>query len=269
MKTRLIAAAVLVPVLFLVVLVLPKIIAAVIMGLIMAIGAYELLYRTGLVRNLRMVLYSMVMAFAVSLWSHYDSVRAYLLLCLLVFWVVLFAEMMVDHVKVRFETVCLCFSAGFVLPYMLSALVRILNMSIGRYLILIPFVVAFLADAGAYFAGLRFGKHKLAPVVSPNKTIEGVLGGIVGAVAGMLIYTLILYFLNFKVNFGLALLYGVVGCAADVFGDLSFSIIKRQTGIKDYGQLIPGHGGVYDRFDSLVTVAPLMEALLLIVPLAV
>ena len=123
-------------------------------------------------------------------------------------------------------------------------------------------------DAGAYFAGLRFGKHKLAPVVSPNKTIEGVFGGLAGAPIGMLIYTIILDLpLKLDVNYGIALLYGIVGSAVGTFGDLCFSIIKRQTGIKDYANLIPGHGGVLDRFDSLTMVAPLMEALLLILPL--
>ena len=125
-----------------------------------------------------------------------------------------------------------------------------------------------MSDAGAYFTGLRFGKHKLAPVVSPNKTIEGVLGGLAGAMIGMLVYTLILDLpLRLDVNYSVALLYGLVGAGAGTLGDLCFSIIKRQTGIKDYGNLIPGHGGVLDRFDSLTMVAPLMEALLLILPL--
>jgi len=87
----------------------------------------------------------------------------------------------------------------------------------------------------------------------------------------MLIYALILDlgFSQFRVNYGLAILYGLVGSAAGVFGDLCFSIIKRQTGIKDYGNLIPGHGGILDRFDSMMTVAPLVEALLIIAPFAV
>ena len=131
--------------------------------------------------------------------------------------------------------------------------------------------MAFLSDAGAYFVGLRFGKHKLAPVVSPNKTIEGALGGLAGAILGMLIYAVVLDFLpgGLHVNYALALLYGFLGAAVGIFGDLCFSVIKRQTGIKDYGNLIPGHGGVLDRFDSMVMVAPLMEVLLLLLPIAV
>ena len=105
-------------------------------------------------------------------------------------------------------------------------------------------------------------------MVSPNKALGGGFGGLAGATIGMLIYTIILDLpLKLDVNYGIALLYGIVGSAVGTFGDLCFSIIKRQTGIKDYGNLIPGHGGVLDRFDSLTMVAPLMEALLLILPL--
>ena len=100
--------------------------------------------------------------------------------------------------------------------------------------------------------------------------IEGALGGMATAMAGMLIYALILGVgMGFDVDYGLAILYGAAGSAAGVFGDLCFSVIKRQTGIKDYGNLIPGHGGILDRFDSMMMVAPLIEALLVIVPFAV
>ena len=268
MKTRIIAAAVLVPVLFLIVLVAPVSAAAAILGILLAIASYELLYRTGLVKHPRLVVYSSIMAFMISMWSYFDAVRAYFVLLLMVYFMLLFAEMMMDHIKVHFEAVGMCFVSGVIIPYLLTSLIRILTMNVGRYVILIPFIVAFMSDAGAYFVGMKFGKHKLAPVVSPNKTIEGVFGGLAGAMIGMLIYAIILDFpLKFDVNYGIALLYGLIGSGAGTFGDLCFSVIKRQTGIKDYGNLIPGHGGVLDRFDSLTMVAPLMEALLLLLPL--
>ncbi len=268
MKTRIIAAAVLIPVALLIVLVADKIVAALVFGLLLAVGAYELLYRTGLVRHTRLVIYSAVMAFLVSLWSYFGAVHAYAVIGILLFFILLFAEMMADHIKVRFQMLAICVFGGLIVPYLLSALVRILMLKVGKYMILIPFVAGFMNDTGAYFVGMRFGKHKLAPVVSPNKTIEGVVGGLAGSVVGMLIYALILHLLNFNVNFGIAILYGLLGSAAGTFGDLCFSVIKRQTGIKDYGNLIPGHGGVLDRFDSIVTVAPLMEALLALLPVA-
>ena len=270
MKTRIIAGSVLVIVLLVLVMAAPKWLAAVVFGLLLAIEAYELLFRTGLVRHPRLVIYSAVMAFAVTMWSYFDAVHAYAVIGILVFFVLLFAEMMADYIKVRFNMVCMCVMAGLVVPYLLSALIRILTLKVGRYLILIPFIVAYANDAGAYFVGLKFGKHKLAPVISPKKTIEGLGGGLICAVVGMLLYAVILQVaFSFRVNFGYALLYGLLGGGLGVFGDLCFSVIKRQTGIKDYGNLIPGHGGVLDRFDSVVTVAPLMEALLTLLPLVV
>ena len=271
MKTRIIAAVVLIPVLIVLVLFAPKMFSAVIFALLMSIGAYELLYRTHLIQNGRLVLYSAAMAFAVIMWSYAGAVQAYMLLGLMVFTMLLFAEMMRDHVKIRIEMLGLCYIAGVIVPFLLGALIRILGMTVGRYVILVPFMIAFMSDGGAYFVGLKFGRHKLAPVVSPNKTIEGALGGLAAAMVGMLVYALVLDlgFPRMQVNYGFALLYGLGGALAGMFGDLCFSIIKRQTGIKDYGNLIPGHGGVLDRFDSMMMVAPLMEALLLLMPVVI
>lgn len=267
MKTRILAAAFLVPALLLIVLVLPKEVAAVIMGVLQVIASYELLYRTRLVTKPRLVIYCAVMAFAIAIWSYYGAVHAYFVLMMLIYFLLMFSEMMRDHVKMRFETLSMCFVGGLVVPYLMSSVVRILAMNTGRYVILIPFFVACFCDAGAYFIGVRFGKHKLAPVVSPNKTIEGALGGMATGIISMLIYTVILDWpLKFDVSYGAAIVYGVLGCLAGELGDLCFSVIKRQTGIKDYGNLIPGHGGVLDRFDSILAVSPLIEALLLIMP---
>ena len=267
MKTRLISAAVLLPVLFLTIWVLPKIVAAIIVGLFAAIAAYELLYRTGFVRHVRLVAYSAVAAFLVAIWSYFGTPHGWGLLGLLAYLCALFGEMMHNHVKVRFEKVCMCFVAGLLVPYLLCSIVRILGTYMGRYTILIPFLLAFLPDSGAYFAGRFFGKHKLAPVISPKKTVEGAVGAVVVGIIGMVLYTFILdVAFQLEVDYAIALLYGFVGTAADIFGDLIFSAIKRQTGIKDYGNLIPGHGGILDRFDSMMTVGPLVEALLVLLP---
>ena len=267
MKTRILAAAVLVPALFLVMLVLPKELAAVIMGILQAIAAYELLYRTKLVTKPRLVIYSALMAFAIAIWSFYEAVHAYFVLMMLAYFLLMFSEMMRDHVKMRFETLSMCFVGGLVVPYLMSSVVRILSGNTGRYVVLLSFLIACCCDAGAYFVGIRFGKHKLAPVVSPNKTIEGALGGIAAGILAMLLYAFILDVpLRFDVDYGAAMVYGILGCLVGELGDLCFSVIKRQTGIKDYGNLIPGHGGVLDRFDSILAVAPLVEALLLMMP---
>ncbi len=266
MKTRIITAAVAIPVLLLLLLVLDKIVAAVVWAALMAVAAYELLYSTGLIRESRLVVYACVMAFAVTMWSYFEAVHAYFLLLVQVYVVLLFGEMMRAHVKLTFDKICMCIVAGLIVPFLLSSLIRILTLKIGRYVILIPFIVAFGSDAGAYFTGFFFGKHKMAPVLSQHKTIEGALGGIAAAIVCMILYGLIMNLLKFRVNYLYAALYGLFGSLAGIFGDLCFSVIKRQTGIKDYGNLLPGHGGILDRFDSMMMVGPLMEALLLLIP---
>lgn len=271
MKTRVIAAVALLPLLLIIVLVLPKIYTAILFGLMAALAAYELLYGTGLVKHPRLIGYSMVMAFLVSMWCHFGREHAVMVLGVVIFTGIIFAEMMLSHVKIQFEKLAYCVAAGLLIPFLLTSLVRIHSVkSTGNYFIIIPFVLAFLSDTGAYFAGRAFGQHKLAPVISPNKTVEGMVGGILGAMLGMVLYTLILQlFFKFRVNYFYSLIYGFFGSLAGVFGDLCFSCIKRQTGIKDYGKLIPGHGGILDRFDSMMIVGPLVEALLLLLPVAV
>ena len=270
MKTRTIAGAAMAAGLLFLVLIAPKGLAALVYAVLMAIATYELLYCTGLVRHNRLVVYSCVMSFAVTMWSYFNAIHAYLLLLLMLFAIALFTEMMMDHVKVRISMLGECFLGGFLVPFLLSAVIRILSLKLGRYFALMPFVIACVNDIGALLVGMRYGKRKLAPVVSPNKTVEGLLGGIGAAVISMIIYCLLLQITEgFRINYFYAFIYGVVGAVVGAFGDLCFSIIKRQTGIKDYGNLIPGHGGVLDRLDSMMMVAPLVEMLLILLPVAV
>ena len=270
MKTRIIAAVALLPFLLGIVLFLPKIFTAILFGLMAAIGAYELLHNTGLVKHKRLVWYAIIMALYVSLWG--NTVKTYLAIMLgaLLFFFLLFGELLRNHDRLTFQDLAYTFVAGIILPYLLSAVVRIHSQDAGRYLILLPFVVAFLSDTGAYFVGCAIGKHKLAPVISPKKTVEGLVGGVLTAILGVIVYCLILKSsFGFQVNWIYVPVYGLFGSLGAVFGDLCFSVIKRHTGIKDYGNLIPGHGGIFDRFDSMVVVAPLVELLLLTIPMVV
>lgn len=248
----------------------PPICAAIVIGLMASIASFELLYRTGLLRHLRLNIYSAVMAFLVCMWSYYGCNRGLMLLGLLVYYVLLFGEMMASHVKLQMKDALICVLSGMIFPYMISSLLRILMMENGEYLVLMPFILAILSDTGAYFVGITLGKHKLCPIVSPKKTVEGLIGGVVTAVIGMMLYAFIISrYWQVELHQFYVLIYGVVGALGGVFGDLSLSVIKRQTGIKDYGNLIPGHGGILDRFDSVMITAPLTEALLLILPLVV
>ena len=107
--------------------------------------------------------------------------------------------------------------------------------------------------------------------MSPKKNVEGAVGGVVCNIVFLCLYTLLLNkcFGFTQVNYFYAAIYGVLGAVASIVGDLTLSVVKRQVGIKDYGNLIPGHGGILDRFDSTMLVAPLTELLILLIPFAV
>ena len=269
MKTRIVTAAILIPLLFILVLVLPEIVTAVVIGLISAIASYELLFVTGLMKHVRLNIYSSIMAFGVTIWSYFGMPYAVGILGLLLYISLLFGEMMRNHIKISLDMLALSMIAGVLIPFLLAGVVRIQMTRMGRFLVMVPFVMAFMPDSGAYFIGTFFGKHKLAPVLSPKKTIEGFVGGILAGMISMVIYALILHLgFHLEVNYIFALAFGLIGAFGATFGDLCFSVIKRQMGIKDYGSIFPGHGGILDRFDSMVIVAPLAELLLILVPFA-
>lgn len=161
--------------------------------------------------------------------------------------------------------------AGLVFPLMLSCLLR-LRMAygseggeiVGRIMVFLPLCVSFGSDTLAYFVGCTLGKHKLSPRVSPKKSVEGAVGGLIGGVLGTLLLTWIGAHIISDAFMGPReiLFFGLVGSAVSQIGDLSFSVIKREFGVKDYGHLLPGHGGILDRFDSVTFAAPFVWLLL-------
>ena len=268
MKTRILAAVVLIVLLVPLIFFAPKIFGALAVGIFCAIASYEMLHRTGLLRHVRLNIYSAVMAFLVSLWSYFQFNYGVILLAVLVYYMLVFGEMMISHLQLHIKDAFLCFLSGIVIPFMLSSLVRLFCMEQGRMLVCIPFVIAFMSDGGAYFIGVFFGKHKLCPQISPKKSVEGLAGGVVIGTLGLLLFGWVVNtFFDASFRYVPMLLYGIIGCLASAFGDLCLSAVKRQTGIKDYGNLIPGHGGVLDRMDSVLVAAPLTEALLLLLPM--
>jgi len=270
MLKRTITGVALIAVLVVVLLFLPEIFTAVLLSVMVFTAAKELLWTTKLVENRRLVIYAKIAAVLVVWWCHFGMPYAWALAGILVFTALCFAELLISHGKLPFQQVAMTMIAGLLIPFLLSALVRIRVMESGVYLIAMPFVMAFMTDTGAYLVGCAIGKHKLCPIISPKKTVEGLVGGILGGIIGMILYGLVLqHAFGFTVNYLFAGIYGAIGAGAATFGDLMFSVIKRQTGIKDYGKLLPGHGGILDRFDSVTVVAPLAEVLLLILPLAV
>ena len=137
----------------------------------------------------------------------------------------------------------------------------LIDMTEERILVWIVVIAAFGSDICAYFTGYFLGKHKMAPNLSPKKTVEGAVGGLAGSSLLSWIFGLIFM----RELAGVCFLLGLVGGAAGMAGDLTASAFKRKMGIKDYGNLIPGHGGIMDRFDSVIFVAPVVYYLLFII----
>ena len=270
MLKRTLTGVVLIAVLVVVLLFLPAPFTVILLSVMTFMATTELLKITKLVENDHLIVYARGIAFAIPWACFLGTDYQRLLIVLLVVTVLFFAEMLRTNGQLPFQQVAMALVAGLLIPFLLSALVRIRIMENGVFFIAAPFVMAFMPDTGAYLVGSAFGKHKLCPLISPKKTVEGLIGGILGGIVGMIVYGFVLqYFFSFQVDFLAAALYGALGAGFATFGDLMFSVIKRQTGIKDYGKLLPGHGGILDRFDSVTMVAPLTELLLLMLPLAV
>jgi len=168
-------------------------------------------------------------------------------------------EIIAGRINRSIESVGITFLGAFFIPWALGHLILIRDfMPDGAIIVYFLFVVIWVLDTGAYFFGRKFGKHKLAPLVSPKKTIEGLMGGVVtGALASWGFVSIVHFAIN-KTLFSTteAIIIGVVVALISQFSDLSESLLKRNANVKDSAELLPGHGGMLDRFDSFLFTAP-------------
>ena len=188
----------------------------------------------------------------------------YTFMLIIVFLICLLAEYVFMFPKYKTEQISnalMCMLYGGVL---LSYIYLIRNGNNGAYTVWLIFLCSWASDTCAYVAGLAFGKHKMAPVLSPKKSVEGAVGGVIGAALLGAIYAAIFSsHINLSVHPVIAFaIICAVGALISMVGDLAASAIKRNHDIKDYGKLIPGHGGIMDRFDSVIYVAPIIWMLL-------
>lgn len=164
--------------------------------------------------------------------------------------------------RTNVKNATITFISFFYITYTLSFILQIINMnSYGNILVWLVFIIAWSGDTFACLIGQRFGKRKLTPIVSPKKSIEGFVAGVIGASIFSYLYGLIV--LSFtEVNIDnfifICIALGSFGSIVSQFGDLVASLIKRFNNVKDFGKLIPGHGGIIDRFDSIILIAPLV-----------
>lgn len=175
-----------------------------------------------------------------------------------------------EHKTITFEKICCMLAVTLLTTLSMCCIVSLKNLNEihGVCYVILCLAGAWLGDSGAYFVGTFFGKHKLCPEISPKKTVEGAIGGVitVGLVFAVyaFFYRMVMGYrgIPFEVNYLYLVLMGF-GCGIlGIVGDLSASLIKRQFGIKDFGNIMPGHGGLMDRFDSVLFVAPFMMFML-------
>ena len=188
MLKRTVTGIALIAVLVVVLLFMPAFFTAILLSIMVSTAATELLWTTKLVENRRLVVYAKITAVLTVWWCFFGMTYAFALAGVLVFTAACFAELLISHGKLPFQQVAVTMIAGLLIPFLLSALVRIRLMDAGVYLIAAPFVMAFMPDTGAYLVGCAIGKHKLCPIISPKKTVEGLFGGILGGIVGMIVY---------------------------------------------------------------------------------
>lgn len=267
MLQRVMVAVIFVPLIFLVLFFLPPIAIPIAISILSMVAVHEVLWSTGFVKNAKLSGYSIILSGLIPFWIYIGQGMVSALSVLFIYFTLVFAEAITSHFTVTLEKMGGSFFFATLIPYFLSSFTRLDQMEGGKFIILTPLIAAFLSDTFALFVGMTLGKHKLAPELSPKKTIEGAIGGLAGAVLSMLIYgAVIRIWFQLDVNFFLLALYGLLGSIMAQLGDLSFSYIKRQYDLKDFGNILPGHGGVLDRFDSVIFCAPLIEILWRLLP---
>ena len=269
MKQRILVAVIGIPALLAVLCFAPDWATALLVSLLCVIGCHEFMAAAAPLKARRWWLFAAALSvFTVFTVYFRDAAFAgstifvlmpWLLAALLVVLFIAAVQVYGTDDELTFPDLCAVAVSGLVIPLALSCLVRLRMLDYGAGLVLIPLVSAFMSDALALFGGMLLGKTKLAPRVSPKKTREGAVSGLVGGMVGMILYR-IFFFLctEVQLHLGWCVLLGLVGAVLGQLGDLSFSCVKRQCGIKDYGRLLPGHGGVLDRFDSVIFAAPVI-----------
>ncbi len=266
MKSRIIVAAVGIPLLLVVLCVLPPIATAILFAAVCCIGVHELFHMQGLGDRKAAMGLSMLSAVLIQgavLLGGYRLTLYILLPFLLLLFFLWVAYYETDR-RFGMEGLAGTVFSGFLAPMGLAAMTALRCEPRGELLVLAPLFVTFTGDSGAYFVGRAAGRHKMSPRTSPHKTLEGMIGGLLVSAVGMVLFGLLLLAFGVSASLWKLALIGLLGGVCAQLGDLAFSLIKRQYGAKDYGRLLPGHGGAYDRFDSTSFAAPATLLLFLI-----
>ncbi len=208
-------------------------------------------------------IYGMVTPF-LEYYNNYAASVALRFLC----FMAMFVELVVRHRRVRWQSILFIGAVTFLVTESLTCLCLLYHMgSYGLGYVILAIASACIADTGAYFTGSLLGRHKLCPEISPNKTVEGFFGGIVLDIVVMLLFGLIYgHIIGVTIHYPWLIFTAIVCAVISVLGDLTASVMKRQIGVKDFGNLIPGHGGIMDRMDSVLFTTPAFYVLVCMLP---
>ena len=219
----------------------------------------ELLSANKMIKNFKMSVPSMLFAVTLPL-----IITSFWKPLILLYVMSLFIMLLKYNKSITFNDIAFNFTTTSLISFGMSSIVLLCNTNakLSIYYIVLALAVPWFADGGAYFVGSFLGKRKLCPKISPKKTVEGAIGGVLFGIITPIIVTLIFqtFYFDFsvKMNYIPMLVIGLIATVFSIVGDLSFSLIKRSCHVKDYGALIPGHGGVLDRFDSVIFSTPVI-----------
>jgi len=271
LKTRVISALVGLA-LLIVVLYLGSITLGIVVSLIAAIGLYEFYNSVSKVKDIHpikivgylSILPLLILGLQETGWFNIDlNILTGISVCLII--ILSMAFIVLGHKQYNIISACVtAFGIAYV-PFLMSFLILIRNMDNGNILIWLIFIGAWGTDTMAYTFGRLFGKRKILPEISPKKTLAGAIGGILGCIVLMIVFGFIAdtYF-NLKISFVVLSFLGLFCGMISQIGDWSASAIKRYVNVKDFGNIMPGHGGVLDRFDSILFVAPVVYFVLVL-----
>ncbi len=261
LKTRILTAVIGVPLIILMLL-SPTPVITVLVSAASVVALYEYFKAVGINNKKLLCVLGYIASLVISLGSGFTVSISLILVYAYV--LILFVTMLSSKGNIKILDVCKLIFGLLYIPYFMSHITYIRTLDLGNFYVWLVFLGAFMTDSAAYFTGTFLGKHKLCPKISPNKTIEGAIGGVLGGGLSFVIYGIIInaFFSQFldgkSISIILIFILGLMVSVVSQIGDLVASYIKREYEIKDYGSLFPGHGGMLDRCDSIILVAPVI-----------
>lgn len=245
-------------------------------AIVAAIGVFEIVRAVGLVKYKSILSVCLLLALFVPFSQYLFSYELPVVPAVIyAFTLFLFAHTIIHHDSLSFKEIVVVYAMSLLIPFALSTMLYARDHGgvHGIFYFVLILIGAWSSDIGAYFIGSFFGRNKLIPEISPKKTVEGFVGGIASCVIVMLLSCVCYLWLfapqGTEFIWWRVLLMGVMSSCISVIGDLSFSLVKRTFHIKDFGNIMPGHGGALDRFDSVIFVAPFVYYFLRFLPIVI